>query len=106
VAEYLLNLAEAARRLRMGESTLRQKLYKGLGPIGIKLPGSDRWKFRPADLDAYERAGELTPEALTSASNPSPIGSSEPIERSDAPVAAAVVPRAPTRRPPARKPRR
>jgi hypothetical protein len=79
----LLNLAEAAKRLRMGQSTLRQKLYAGLGPVGIKLPGSDRWKFRPADLDAYERAGELTPETLTSA--------------------AAVAPHASTRRPPARE---
>jgi hypothetical protein len=76
----------------MGESTLRQKLYAGVGPVAIKLPNSDRWKFRPSDLDAYERAGEITPESLTSSSN--------------APSAAAVVPRAPTRRPQARKPAR
>ena len=83
----LLDLREAAKRLRMGKSTLRQKMYAGLGPVGIKLPGSDRWKFRRADIDAYERAGELTPEILTSSD-------------------AAVVPRAPTRRPPVRKAKR
>jgi hypothetical protein len=93
----LLDLREAAKRLRMGESTLRQKIYAGLGPVGIKLPGSDRWKFRPADLDAYERAGEITPESLTSSSN---------ADQSDAPLAAAAVPRPPTRRPPTRKPSR
>jgi Helix-turn-helix domain len=84
--EALLNLREAAKRLRVGESTLRKKIYAGLGPTAIKLPGSDRWKFRPADFDAYERSGELTPEILTSA--------------------AAAVPRAPTRRPPVRKAKR
>jgi predicted DNA-binding transcriptional regulator AlpA len=78
--ESLLNLREAARRLRMGESTLRQKLYKGQGPVGIKLAGSNQWKFRPADIDAYERAGEITPQSL-----PLP---------------------APTRRTPTQKPRR
>jgi Helix-turn-helix domain len=83
-SEPLLDLREAAKRLRMGESTLRQKLYAGQGPVAIKLPHSDRWRFRPADLDAYERAGELTPEALISSSN-----AGQP----DAPLAAAAVPR-------------
>ena len=59
----LLNLAEAARRLGMGQSTLRQKLYEGIGPVAIKLPGSDRWRFRPSDLEAYVKAGELSPAA-------------------------------------------
>ena len=59
--ERLLNLAEAAQRLRIGESTLRWKIYKGLGPRAFKLPGSDQWKFRPADLDAYVEAAEVSP---------------------------------------------
>jgi hypothetical protein len=63
----LLNLAEAARRLDMGQSTLRQKLYAGIGPVAIKLPGSDRWRFRPRDIDAYVQAGELPPENRISA---------------------------------------
>jgi hypothetical protein len=87
-SEPLLNLREAARRLRMGESTLRQKLYAGVGPVAIKLPNSDQWKFRPADIDAYERAGEITPESLTSASD---------ANQPDAPSTVAAVPRAPTR---------
>ena len=96
-SEPLLDLREAAKRLRMGESTLRQKLYAGLGPTGIKLPGSDRWKFRPADLDAYERRGELTPETLTSASK---------ADQPDALKGAPTVPRAFTKSPQARKPAR
>jgi hypothetical protein len=61
-SDRLLNLAEAATRLRMGQSTLRQALYDDRGPIAIKLPGSDRWRFRPADLEAYVRAGEISPK--------------------------------------------
>jgi hypothetical protein len=64
--ERLLTLAEAATRLRMGQSTLRQALYDGRGPVAIKLPGSDRWRFRPRDLDAYERASEVSPEKMAS----------------------------------------
>jgi hypothetical protein len=60
--DRLLNLAEAATRLRMGQSTLRQALYDDRGPTAIKLPGSDRWRFRPGDLDAYVRAGEISPK--------------------------------------------
>ena len=60
--ERLLNLAEAATWLRMAQSTLRQALYDDRGPIAIKLPGSDRWRFRPADLEAYVRAGEISPK--------------------------------------------
>ena len=59
--ERLLNLAEAAEWLRMGQSTLRQALYEGRGPRAIKLPGSDRWRFRPSDLEAYVKAGEISP---------------------------------------------
>ena len=58
--DRLLNLAEAAMRLRMGRSTLRQALYDGRGPVAIKLPGSDRWRFRPYDLDAYVKGGEIS----------------------------------------------
>jgi hypothetical protein len=61
--DRLLNLAEAALRLRIGESTLRWKLYKGLGPRAFKLPGSDQWRFRPSDLDAYVGAAEVLPTA-------------------------------------------
>jgi hypothetical protein len=59
--ERLLNLAEAATWLRMGQSTLRQALYEDRGPVAIKLPGSDRWRFRPSDLEAYVKAGEISP---------------------------------------------
>lgn len=47
----LVNLAQAAKWLSLGQSTLRQKLYEGEGPTAIKLPGSDRWRFRPSDLE-------------------------------------------------------
>jgi hypothetical protein len=60
--DRLLNLAEAAARLRMGQSTLRQALYERRGPVAIKLPGSDRWRFRPGDLEAYVKAGEVSPK--------------------------------------------
>jgi predicted DNA-binding transcriptional regulator AlpA len=60
--DRLLNLAEAAARLRMGQSTLRQALYERRGPVAIKLPGSDRWRFRPSDLDDYVHAGEISPK--------------------------------------------
>jgi hypothetical protein len=60
--DRLLNLAEAATRLRMGQSTLRQALYDDRGPVAIKLPGSDRWRFRPSDLEAYVKAGEVSPK--------------------------------------------
>jgi Helix-turn-helix domain len=68
-SEPLLNLAEAATQLHMGQSTLRQKIYAGLGPIAIKLPGSDRWRFRPSDLKKYVRAGEISPMAKAEAKN-------------------------------------
>lgn len=57
----LLNLAEAAAWLGVGQSTLRQKLYRGEGPAAIKLPGSDRWRFRPCDLDLYLNANVVPP---------------------------------------------
>ena len=66
-SEPLFNLAEAATRLHMGQSTLRAKLYDGLGPVAIKLPGSNRWRFRPRDLDEYERNAEISPENRASA---------------------------------------
>jgi predicted DNA-binding transcriptional regulator AlpA len=59
----LLNLAEAAAWLRIGQSTLRQKLYAGHGPPAIKLAGSDRWRFRPSDLEDFIKAGEISPAA-------------------------------------------
>ena len=60
--DRLLNLSEAAAWLRMGQSTLRQALYERRGPRAIKLPGSDRWRFRPSDLEAYVKAGEISPK--------------------------------------------
>jgi hypothetical protein len=60
-SEPLLNLAEAATWLHMGQSTLRQALNDDRGPVAIKLPGSDRWRFRPSDLEAYVKAGEISP---------------------------------------------
>jgi outer membrane biosynthesis protein TonB len=55
--EPLLNFAEAAKALRMGQSSLRAQIAKGRGPIGIKLPGSNRWRFRSSDIAAYLKAG-------------------------------------------------
>jgi excisionase family DNA binding protein len=60
--DRLRNLAEAAEWLRIGQSTLRQALYEGRGPRAVKLPGSDRWRFRPSDLEAYVKAGEISPK--------------------------------------------
>ena len=59
--EPFLNLAEAAAWLRLGQSTLRDKLSKGKGPTAIKLPGSDRWRFRPSDLAAYVEKSKIVP---------------------------------------------
>ena len=59
--DRLRNLAEAATWLGMGRSTLRQALYEGRGPRAVKLPGSDRWRFRPSDLEDYVHAGEIYP---------------------------------------------
>jgi Helix-turn-helix domain len=81
--DRLLNLAEAATRLRMGQSTLRAKLSKGLGPVAIKLPGSDHWRFRPQDLEDYVKAGELSPEKMSSA----PPGGTEVTSVNDSPHA-------------------
>ena len=61
--EPLLNLAEAAAWLGIGQSTLRLKLYEGKGPISIRLPGSDRWRFRVSDLTAYVEGSVVTPPA-------------------------------------------
>jgi hypothetical protein len=61
--EPLLNLAEAAAWLGIGQSTLRLKLYEGKGPISIRLPGSDRWRFRVSDLTAYVDGSVVTPPA-------------------------------------------
>jgi predicted DNA-binding transcriptional regulator AlpA len=65
--DCLLNLEEAARRARVGASTLRQMLYRGAGPTAIKLPGSNRWRFRAADIDAWFDAGVVNAKPLTEA---------------------------------------
>jgi predicted DNA-binding transcriptional regulator AlpA len=57
VEDRLLNLEEAARRAHVAASTLRQMLYRGAGPTAIKLPGSNRWRFRAADIDAWFDTG-------------------------------------------------
>lgn len=62
--EPTLNFAEACDWLRMGHSTLRMKLAQGRGPTAIKLPGSNRWRFRLSDLVAYVNSGELPPPPL------------------------------------------
>ena len=69
--ERLLSFAEAAARLNLGVSTLRQKLHAGCGPVAIRLPGPGptHWRFRPRDLDAYVRAAEVTPEKMASAAS-------------------------------------
>ena len=63
--DRLLNLEEAAHRARIAASTLRQILYRGAGPIAIKLPGSNRWRFRAADIDAWFDAGVVNAKPLT-----------------------------------------
>ena len=65
--DCLLNLEEAARRARIAASTLRQMLYRGAGPTAIKLPSSNRWRFRPADIDAWIDAGVVKPRQRTEA---------------------------------------
>ena len=69
--ERLLSFAEAASRLNLGVSTLRQKLHAGCGPVAIRLPGPGptHWRFRPRDLDAYVRAAEVAPEKMASAAS-------------------------------------
>ena len=62
--DCLLNLEEAARRAHIAASTLRQMLYRGAGPTAIKLPGSNRWRFRAADIDAWFDAGVVNAERI------------------------------------------
>jgi predicted DNA-binding transcriptional regulator AlpA len=57
VEDRLLNLEEAAHRARIAASSLRQMLYRGAGPTAIKLPGSNRWRFRATDIDAWITSG-------------------------------------------------
>ena len=61
VSTRLLNLVEAASWLNIGESTLRVILYQRRGPTAIKLPGSNRWRFRLSDLEAYVKGGVIAP---------------------------------------------
>jgi predicted DNA-binding transcriptional regulator AlpA len=55
--DRLLDLKEAAHRTRFAVSTLRAILYRGAGPTAIKPPGSNRWRFRATDIDAWIDAG-------------------------------------------------
>ena len=82
--DRLLTLIEAARRLNLGKSTLRQKLAAGCGPVAIRFgPGSTHWRFRPRDLDAFERAAEVPPEQMASA----PPGAAQATSVNDSPRA-------------------
>jgi predicted DNA-binding transcriptional regulator AlpA len=67
VEDRLLNLEEAARRARIAASTLRAILYRGGGPTAIKLPSSNRWRFRASDIDAWIDAGVVKRRQATKA---------------------------------------
>jgi hypothetical protein len=56
-----LTLREAAKRGRMGESTLRQAFKNGHGPRAFKRPGSNRWRIFPDDFDAWASAHVASP---------------------------------------------
>ncbi len=56
--DRIMTLAEVAAYARMGKSTIRQAIYAGRGPMGFKAPGSDRWRFRRAAVDAWLDAGQ------------------------------------------------
>jgi hypothetical protein len=60
-----LTLREAAKRGRMGESTLRQALASGDGPRAYKRPGSNRWSIYPDDFDAWANAHVASPGIVT-----------------------------------------
>ena len=45
---------------RYGPIHAAAALYEGRGPRAVKLAGSDRWRFRPSDLEAYVKAGEVS----------------------------------------------
>jgi excisionase family DNA binding protein len=57
--DRLFSLAEAANFARVGQSTLRQAIYKGVGPRAYKLPGCARWRFRRSDIEKWINAGEV-----------------------------------------------
>lgn len=60
--DRILTAAEVASYARIGLSTLRQYLYAGVGPPGFKPGGkigSNRWKFRRADVDAWLDASRI-----------------------------------------------
>ena len=57
--ESLLNVAEAAKLLRISENTLRD-LTKAGKLKAVRISGS--WRSRPASLEAYIRAHEGTTE--------------------------------------------
>jgi excisionase family DNA binding protein len=59
----LLNLAEAASLARVGQSTLRQAIYKGVGPRAYKLRGCARWRFRQSDIEEWINSSEVNKPA-------------------------------------------
>jgi hypothetical protein len=76
-SEPLLDINQAAAELGIKPGTLRQKLYDGVGPAAIKLPHSDRWRFRPSAIADYKSASEILPKTANAAasipaSKPSP----------------------------------
>jgi predicted DNA-binding transcriptional regulator AlpA len=60
--ERIMLTSEVAAYCRIGLSTLRQYLHAGIGPPGFKPGGrlgSNRWKFRRADVDAWLDASRI-----------------------------------------------
>jgi hypothetical protein len=55
----LLSLRQAAGRVGMGESTLRQVLYAGVGPPALKRPASNRWLFWEGEIDDWLESGRV-----------------------------------------------
>jgi predicted DNA-binding transcriptional regulator AlpA len=62
IENEIMLISEVASYCRLGVSTLRQYLYAGCGPPGFKPGGrigSNRWKFRRADVDAWLDASRI-----------------------------------------------
>jgi hypothetical protein len=56
-----LDFKAACAHIGARPSTLRQKLLRGIGPRGFRLPGSSRWRFTRRDLDTWMRAYQHSP---------------------------------------------
>lgn len=62
-AASLLNTADAAARLGVTESALRQWRYKGTGPTYYKMNGLIG--YMPEDIDAFFAASAVVPRAAS-----------------------------------------